>query len=131
MGAAEGWEADMHLARAAGSNAFLLDALKGPLIADGADGPGYESRYEAEGFFGRLPPGAEEGGGSPSMPDPSPSNAVAVASSWFGTAGPLLRPGDRLCASGKGFGGVLNGIMEPDPSSPGVFIYDDRFQIRP
>jgi hypothetical protein len=142
LGAFSGWEAEGLLREAARRNAGLLDALKGPLSGVDLD----ELGYEAMGLSGLGPPvipgeggsgpggGTQPGGGSPpgggipdapvfSAPPPSARGAAALRDMWLGAARPLLRPGDRLAASGDGFEGLLEGLLPPDTLSPGDFVY--------
>jgi hypothetical protein len=147
LGAFAGLEAEGHLREAARWNAGLLDALKGPLPGDD---PG-ELAYEAAGLSGLrpawagggAPPGGGRDGGERGIPGdggrgaevdpappadlaaPSPWNAALLRDLWLRAARPLLRPGDRLTASGDGFEGLLEGMLPSDPRQPGDYLYAD------
>ncbi|MDR1042128.1 MAG: hypothetical protein LBR80_18555 [Deltaproteobacteria bacterium] len=151
LGALSGWEADRHLREAARKNLGLLDALKGPLAeADAALELGYEAAGLSglEGVLGAYgadaiapsPASAAAGPGHAETaydpePDggptafraaaPSAANAALLRDLWLSAARPLLRPGDRLAASGSGFEGMWEGMFPPDPRHPGDFLYAD------
>jgi hypothetical protein len=58
-------------------------------------------------------------------PPAPPANAALLRDMWLMAARPLLRPGDRLTASGGGFDGLMEGLFAPDPLNPGDYIYAD------
>ncbi|MDR3154012.1 MAG: hypothetical protein LBW85_07025 [Deltaproteobacteria bacterium] len=100
LGSAAAWEAERHLEEAAGKNAGLLDALKGPLAAFGEE----ESLYEAAGL-----PGLERAGPADVPPAVPPSGAgppppAAAAGQAREAEGP---PGEGPADDGLKDGGGL------------------------